>query len=454
MTEEDHDWGVSNFNWPLWEEAEEHLKGLLDEFLNTNDRAGELAGTIEWGTGTKLIDWVDHMVLPEDSVDEFTLQYLGYVEDPDAETMYGARCFRHTASTLFPLLLRQGRITELALKVEDVDAFREVHFKPAEPLGEPLAPFRWMDVIKEHDHLLTVVERRGYSGFAIEDVYDIEDYAVVLDTFRERPREFPSEGEGMEATTHLLEEQLDRLAVDRVADAWFRSEWENWMSHNQAAQAQRARHDKVGLGWANRDHQAYRCSRGLYTSYIRVLELLGMKRREAYHAGAQAGWGAQVMEQVELGFVVFCDVDLDPQEAELDFATEGLEPRDELGTIGLWVGLHGESLLDAGVHHLALRVDFDRARQDLAGRGFGSMAPFSTFPFLKQCFTVAQPWAVDERRARALLEAGLIDQEAFDRFGEKGAIGSHVELTERTEGFKGFNKDSVSQIITATDPRR
>jgi hypothetical protein len=191
----------------------------------------------------------------------------------------------------------------------------------------------------------------------------------------------------------------------------------------------------------------------MYTHYIAIQELLGMRRREAYRAGEQAGWGAQVMEQTELGFVVFCDVDLDPGEADVDFASEGLEPRGTLGTIGLWVGLHGESMLQAGVHHLALRVAFDRAVQDLDSAGYPSMAPFSSFPYLKQCFTVAQPWKLDEPRVRFLLSKGLIDQETFDRFGDKGAVGSHIELTERAFGFKGFNQDSVSQIIADTDPR-
>ena len=110
-------------------------------------------------------------------------------------------------------------------------------------------------------------------------------------------------------------------------------------------------------------------------------------------------------------------------------------------------------MLEAGIHHLALRVAFDRARQDLHSRGHGVMGAFSNFPYLKQCFTVAEPWAVDQGRAKALLEAGTISTTDFDRFGAAGAVGSHVELIERCEGFKGFNKDSVSRIITDTDPR-
>ena len=37
---------------------------------------------------------------------------------------------------------------------------------------------------------------------------------------------------------------------------------------------------------------------------------------------------------------------------------------------------------------------------------------------------------------------------------EQGAIGSHLENLERNEGFKGFNQTGVSEIISATDPRK
>ena len=33
-----------------------------------------------------------------------------------------------------------------------------------------------------------------------------------------------------------------------------------------------------------------------------------------------------------------------------------------------------------------------------------------------------------------------------------GAVGSHLELIQRSEGFKGFNQRSVSAIILATNP--
>lgn len=70
-------------------------------------------------------------------------------------------------------------------------------------------------------------------------------------------------------------------------------------------------------------------------------------------------------------------------EAEGDFAHQGLAPRQELGTVGLWCALHGESMLSAGLHHLAGRFDFDAVTAALAERGVPMMHPFSEFAYLR-----------------------------------------------------------------------
>ena len=41
-----------------------------------------------------------------------------------------------------------------------------------------------------------------------------------------------------------------------------------------------------------------------------------------------------------------------------------------------------------------------------------------------------------------------------EKFRTEGAIGSHLENLERNQGFKGFNQTGVSEIISATDPRK
>jgi hypothetical protein len=187
---------------------------------------------------------------------------------------------------------------------------------------------------------------------------------------------------------------------------------------------------------------------------MKAMEKLGFERRERYYAGDQAGWGAQIMEQHIEGIVVFCDVDLMPHETQIDFSREPLPNAPKLGTIGLWTGLHGESFLEAGMHHLEARFDYALCREQLASLGVNTMKPFSDFEFLKQAFTEGERWPVRRERAQHLLDNGLIDQAQFDKFTTEGAIGSHLENLQRKGGFKGFNQQSVSAIIAAVDPRK
>src|SRR5205085_3292771 len=138
---------------------------------------------------------------------------------------------------------------------------------------------------------------------------------------------------------------------------------------------------------------------------------LGFEKRERYYAGAEAGWGAQICEQPVAGIVVFADVDLMPEERQIDFSSIRLSPAPGLGTVGLWVGLHGESILEAGMHHLEARFDFNLLRDQLKGCGINTMKPFSDFEFLRQAFTEGERWPVRPERAERLLSAKLITQQ-------------------------------------------
>ena len=152
--------------------------------------------------------------------------------------------------------------------------------------------------------------------------------------------------------------------------------------------------------------------------------------------------------------MIFADLDLAPDEATQDFAQEPLPELSRPNTVGLWVGLHGESILEAGMHHLEAQFDFDGLRAGLeAEAGVETMKPFSNFPFLRQAFTTGERWGVDARRADECLSQGWIDADQHAKFLREGAIGSHLENLQRAEGYKGFNQQAVSAILAVVDPR-
>ena len=94
-------------------------------------------------------------------------------------------------------------------------------------------------------------------------------------------------------------------------------------------------------------------SRAHFADWIRFLNRLGFEKRERFYAGAEAGWGAQISEQPVTGIVIFADVDLTPDETEIDFSVKKLPPATSLGSASgspasqasLIVGLFGQVIV-------------------------------------------------------------------------------------------------------------
>jgi hypothetical protein len=246
------------------------------------------------------------------------------------------------------------------------------------------------------------------------------------------------------------------VGKDMASSLFFAAEREFWMRRNRAGRLQKERQDALGLGWGNHDHHTYRSSRRCFRRLIQMLELLGMRCRERFYPGGEAGWGAQVLEQPVTGIVVFADVDMTPDELKHDFAHDGFpdHPNRKLGTVGLWCALHGEAFLEAGMHHLEAQFDFEALRDRLVALDIGMMKPFTDFPHLRQAFSTGEKWTVRRDRVMKLLAAELIDPRQARLFIDEGALGSHLENLERNDGFKGFNQTGVDEIISATDPRK
>ncbi|PYJ08374.1 MAG: hypothetical protein DME25_01685 [Verrucomicrobia bacterium] len=356
-------------------------------------------------------------------------------------------------------MLRRGQKQSpslLALRPESVADFMASHNLGGEPEGEAYSRYRRILVAVENGTQLEAVERLAYRGFVPAPLKpgELEDIIKARELWRTRPRLFANDSDGFKAANQILDRVLGLVGTDRACQLFFEAERAYWESRNRAAQIQKRRQDRLGLGWGNHDHHTFRCSRDHFVDVIEFLLRLGFEKRERYYAGAEAGWGAQISEQPVAGIVVFADVDLMPEETQIDFSTHKLPPAPRLGTVGLWVGLHGESFLEAGLHHLEARFEFDLLRDQLKASGVNTMEPFSDFDFLRQAFTEGERWPARRERAERLHSAGLITRDQFDQFLNEGALGSHLENLQRHGGFKGFNQKSVSVVIAATDPRK
>jgi hypothetical protein len=446
---------ANQFDWDLYPDLERFVTTNVNSFLAHHSFGRTLSEKMMSQTSTRFVDWVDHIVLPESEVESGSLERLGLEQVHTSGDLEDARVYRHLGSYLFPILVGEGDRKEMALKPESLDAFLQVLGSGVEVEGRPFSPFRKATISTEGALVLSAVERRGYDGFVVKEPDDIEQYLEVLSSFFRRQRYFKTDEEGMLGIEALVDKSVDGLDGARASDAFFRAERAYWQRRNRAGQIQKARQDTLGLGWGNHDHHTYRSSRDNFANMIRIFENLGYACREKYYAGERAGWGAQILEHGVCNIVIFTDVDLKPNETKIDFSHAGFDEGEQtLGTVGLWIGLHGESILQAGMHHLEARFDFERLAQDLQRQGIGLMPPFSHFEFLKQAFTVGEVWPVERRRLERLLEEKYITREQFEKFLGEGAIGSHLENLERDQGFKGFNRASVAKIIAETDPRR
>jgi hypothetical protein len=443
------------FDWPLCYEAENLILQRIDSFLERNSFALALAGRMRNETGTLILDWTDYLLLP--ASDEKALREAGYTEDPLADAPDAQRQLWHPEAMLPRVLIAPTNAKyplALGIRADLVTDFAIAHGITNEIEGEPFSRFRQMLVSDENGAQLFVIERRGYRGYVPKPA-DANAYCAVRELFQRRRRIWDDDGEGFAHAHELIRRAIDLVGQDTACHLFFREERAFWERRNRAAQAQRRRQDSLGLGWANHDHHTYRSSRERFVDLIKAWELFGFHRRERYYAGKEAGWGAQIVEQPIEGITIFNDVDLYPDETEIDFSREPLSPDEKkLRTIGLWVGLHGESFLDAGMHHLECRFDYERLREQLAAAHIKTMAPFSDFPFLKQAFTQGERWAVRPERITRLRKKGLLTDEQAQKFAHEGAIGSHLENLQRKGGFKGFNQKSVSVIIELTDPRK
>ena len=441
-----------SFEWERQPKAAAIVQSLVYDFCARSTAARRLRERMRHETGTRLVDWIDFLSPPSDAVQLDELVEAGF----ELRNHECSQVAEHPGG-MFPTIRLDGQGRQLGIKVESVADYLHCNeIGNATVVGAPYAALRMARVAREKDAELWVVERHGQLGFAPHPVSMVEASAILhhAEAFRCRRRRFKPDRDGFDHAIEAINAAVADLGPGRACDLFFAAERGYWESRNRAGRLQKARQDRLGLGWGNHDHHTYRSSREHFAGLIRVFEALGLVCRERFYAGIEAGWGAQLLEHPTSRVVVFADVDLAPDEVSADFAHLGLARRGTLGTIGLWCELHGEALLQAGMHHLEAQFDFDAARAQLQCDGVSTMAPFTDFSFLRQAFTQGEMWSIEPCRLVAAQAAGLITAEQAEAFAKHGALGSHLEILERKVGYKGFNRTGITQMSHRTEPRR
>jgi len=447
--------------WQRFPSAEEYLSNAVEDLQSEIPFLNKLALRLRAHAGAQIMDWIDFVITPEDHLAPLeTLPFELEFEHPDYKVF-------HVPNSYLPGVVvgtYGGIRSGAAVRVDRVAEFQAVHNCPADIEGEPFSGFRRALVDRREHKGVFAVERRvpdiiePYSDKRESEGLCAARYQAAWEIWMSRPRktfERPNSDNVrvlMDETRRRATHVVELVGKDMAADVVMHAERTYWQAKNDLGRNIKFQLDQLGMGWANHDHHTFRCSRDLFSDVIQIMQLLGFELREKFFAGNEAGWGAQVMEH-PTGFALFIDTDLDAHEIDIDFTVQSLPVKDSLGTVGLWCRLHGESIFDAGLHHVAGRFDFRETCRRLSETN-EIMEPFSDFSYLKQAFTRGQRWPVARERIVQLIGDNLLTDRQAGQFTHSGALGSHLEIIQRKEGFKGFNQQNVSDIIQRTDPRK
>jgi hypothetical protein len=435
--------------WTVQPDAETALAALLEEALAENRALADWSSRLLEGAGVRLRDILDHVRLPAGRAQ--AMAQAGW--RPESEVS-GGEIWRNSTGWFPDLVVADGP-AELWFRAEDVAQFVAANGIRAAIEGEPFGPFR-KALVFGGSFAAGAIERNGHVGYDWRPAIPAEQLRaarVHLQAFRARRRQFDSVAEGLDHTEALVKAAVGDLGQHWACDLWLRAERDYWMLRCPAGARQKARQDALGIGWANIDHHTYDSSRAHYRRTIGILEMLGYELREMLYAGDLAGWGSQVLEQPVLRSTIFADVDLAPHELEIDFAHEELPELASHRRAGILSILHGESILECGLNHVAALYDQKALRAQLAREGILMMNPFSNFPFLYQELSVGALAPVDPARVDGLQRAGHLTHAEAEEIRLNGYIATHLENIERNQGYKGFNKPGIDGVLRALDPR-
>ncbi len=298
--------GQEAFQWKCHPEAERLLLELLDRACAANKAIATLRDDLQKLTSTRLFDWLDHIVVGGSPSRVTELEALGFVCQQAGATY---RVFHHPGAQL-PMLVVQDfpdDVGGVAVKVESIADYLMTRGQQAVIEGSPFGGYRRCNVAVDNGVALWVVERR--STRALEPTYydasHMQRYVEAREQWKSRPRGEEDEDHAAAQMVQLATEIASSLGRDMAAWVVLEVERDFWQSRNRAAQVQKGRQDRLGMGWANHDHHTFRSSRRHFPALVRLFEILGFHCRERYYAGLEAGWGAQVMENPVAGLFCF-----------------------------------------------------------------------------------------------------------------------------------------------------
>ena len=293
--------------WPRRTAAAALVNSVISTVVDGHPFVHHLAGKLNT-IGVDIAHIVDFIVVPSEHFNhEWTS--AGFARQEGIDEL-GFAC--PDAQLPSVLVCPKSATYKLYIRVESIEAFLNANnLQNVEIHGSPDADLRFSDELIPGSSCY-LVQRNGTRGYLV--VSPSDSYAVAVDAVRDAYTNRPRTGDDLTDTRGAQQAFIKAetlVGTGRAVDEFFSAEREYWMSRNAAGRWQKSRQDTVGIGWSNHDHHTYRSSREGFQGLIQLFLRMGFNLRERFYAGADAGWGAQILEHPVSRVVIFADVDIE-----------------------------------------------------------------------------------------------------------------------------------------------
>jgi len=226
-----------SYRWTPQPEAGRLVGELLSRLVEGCEPARLLNERLRTETGTRFIDWIDHIVVKADAALEKRLAATGF-----EATAADERTLWEHPHAMFPSIYLDDVPTDrLGVRVESIDDFLAANqldsFLHVD--GEVGGLMAKAKIYTCSTVELWVVERHGYRGLDAPPVsaHQIDAARAHLSAFEQRKRDCAHDSEGFAHASELVESAAGELGIDWACDLFFRAERSYWQNRNRAAQA-------------------------------------------------------------------------------------------------------------------------------------------------------------------------------------------------------------------------
>ena len=246
------------FEWFPQPLADAFYRQMVDAFCEQCTFANQLRERMLSQTGTRLIDWVDHLsIVAGDNGETIArMESVGY--SFDVENEHGRWCV-HNAGLFVPVYVANAGASRLVLGVESVDDFLAAHrISDAVIEGVRWGEMRRARVTNENGFEFWICERKGFPGWSVPHANEKQISSAIehYEAFKLRKRDFENDADGFDLAKSLIHESIQDLGVDWTCELFFQTEREYWQRRNRAARVQKRAPGsaRIGLGQSRPSH--------------------------------------------------------------------------------------------------------------------------------------------------------------------------------------------------------